>query len=119
MAAGLEIRGLKRYFGDIRAVDGVDLTVRPGETVGFLGSNGAGKTTTMRMILDIIAPQAGTITWQGQQMSTEMRNAIGYMPQERGLYARMKVLEQVIYFARLAGVDKATATEQSLSLIHI
>ena len=113
MSAGLEIRGLKRYFGDIRAVDGVDLTVGPGETVGFLGSNGAGKTTTMRMILDIVAPQAGTITWNGQPVGAEVRNAIGYMPQERGLYARMKAFEQVVYFGRLAGLSKSVAEERA------
>ena len=113
MAAGLEIRGLKRHFGDIRAVDGVDLTVGPGETVGFLGSNGAGKTTTMRMILDIVAPQAGTITWNGQPVDEAVRNSIGYMPQERGLYARMKAFEQVVYFGRLAGLSKAVAEERA------
>ncbi len=112
-SGGLEVRGLRRYFGDIRAVDGVDLTVRPGETVGFLGSNGAGKTTTMRMILDIVAPQAGSITWNGQAITDEVRNSIGYMPQERGLYARMKVFDQVVYFGRLAGLSKAAAKERA------
>lgn len=104
---------MKRSFGDLRAVDGIDLTVAPGETVGFLGSNGAGKTTTMRMILDIVAPDAGTISWNGESVTDAVRNSIGYMPQERGLYARMGVFDQVVYFARLAGMDKATARERA------
>lgn len=111
--SGLEVTGLRRYFGEIRAVDGIDLTVRPGETVGFLGSNGAGKTTTMRMILGIVNPQAGTISWNGATVDETARNTIGYMPQERGLYARMRVAEQVVYFARLAGLSKSDATERA------
>ena len=113
MRQGLEVRDLRRSFGDLRAVDGIDLTVRPGETVGFLGSNGAGKTTTMRMILDIVGPDAGTISWNGAPITEEVRNTIGYMPQERGLYARMKVLEQVVYFGRLAGMTKGAAKERA------
>lgn len=113
MAEGLELRGLRRHFGDIKAVDGIDLDVRPGETVGFLGSNGAGKTTTMRMVLDIVAPESGSIRWNGAPLDESTRRLIGYMPQERGLYARMKVLEQVQYFARLAGLDKAAAKGRS------
>lgn len=110
---GLEISGLRRYFGEIRAVDGIDLSVLPGETVGFLGSNGAGKTTTMRMILGIVRPQAGTISWKGRPIDDQARNSIGYMPQERGLYARMRVAEQVTYFARLAGLSKSEAAERA------
>lgn len=113
MAQGLEIRGLQKSFGDLRAVDGIDLTVERGQTVGFLGSNGAGKTTTMRMILNIVAPGGGTIVWNGRPITDEDRNSIGYMPQERGLYARMGVFDQVVYFARLAGLDKAVAHERA------
>lgn len=113
MTQGLKIRGLHRSFGDIKAVAGIDLTVGPGDTVGFLGSNGAGKTTTMRMILDIVAPESGTITWDGEPVTAEVRNTIGYMPQERGLYARMRVVDQVVYFGQLAGLDKATAVERA------
>lgn len=112
-ALGLEVRGLRRYFGDIRAVDGIDLAVPPGQTLGFLGSNGAGKTTTMRMILGIVAPQAGTISWNGSPVDKGFRTMIGYMPQERGLYARMRVAEQVTYFGRLAGLSKAEASERA------
>ena len=113
MRQGLEVRDLRRSFGDLRAVDGIDLTVRPGETIGFLGSNGAGKTTTMRMILDIVGPDSGSISWNGERITADVRNTIGYMPQERGLYARMRVLEQVAYFGRLAGLTKKAATERA------
>ena len=113
MAQGLQVRELRRSFGNLRAVDGIDLTVGPGETVGFLGSNGACKTTTMRMILNIVAPDSGRIEWNGQEVTNEIRKAFGYMPQERGLYARMGVFDQVAYFARLAGMDKADAKERA------
>ncbi len=111
--AGLEVTGLRRYFGEIRAVDGIDLTVAPGQTVGFLGSNGAGKTTTMRMILNIIAPDSGRVSWNGAPVTNEVRNVIGYMPQERGLYARMRVFEQIRYFGQLAGLTKSVAGERA------
>ncbi len=111
MTGGLKVVGLKRSVGDLRAVDGVDLHVPPGELIGFLGSNGAGKTTTMRMILGIISADAGTITWNGKPIDADVRNDIGYMPQERGLYARMKVHEQVQYFGTLAGLEKGEAGE--------
>jgi len=111
--AGLEVRGLAKRFGDIRAVDGIDLTVEPGSVLGFLGSNGAGKTTAMRMILGIVAPDAGTITWQGKAVDHTTRKRIGYMPQERGLYARMRVHDQVTYFGRLAGLSKTEAAERA------
>lgn len=113
MTQGLQVRELQKSFGDLRAVDGIDLTVGPGETVGFLGSNGAGKTTAMRIILNIVASDSGTITWNGQPVTSEVRNAIGYMPQERGLYARMGVFDQVVYFGRLAGLDKTVAKERA------
>ncbi len=113
MAQGLEVRNLERAFGNLRAVDRIDLTVKPGETIGFLGSNGAGKTTTMRMILNIVGPDAGTIRWNGQPVTGEVRKSFGYMPQERGLYARMGVLDQVVYFGRLAGLAKNDAKERA------
>lgn len=113
MDGGLRVAGLHRRFGDIRAVDGVDLVVEPGAMVGFLGSNGAGKTTAMRMILGIVAPDAGTIEWNGKPIDAQVRQKIGYMPQERGLYARMKVREQVLYFGRLAGLPGDVAKQRA------
>lgn len=109
-SSGLIIRDLSKRFGDIRAVDGIDLDVPRGGLVGFLGSNGAGKTTTMRSILGIVRPDSGSITWDGAVIDDEVRGRVGYMPQERGLYARMPVVDQVRYFGRLAGLDKGAAS---------
>jgi ABC-2 type transport system ATP-binding protein len=109
MSSGLIIRDLSKRFGDIRAVDGIDIDVPRGALVGFLGSNGAGKTTVMRAILGIVRPDSGTITWDGAVIDEQVRSRIGYMPQERGLYARMPVIDQVVYFGRLAGLDKSVA----------
>ena len=109
MSSGLVIRGLSKRFGDIAAVDGIDLDVPRGALVGFLGSNGAGKTTAMRSILGIVRPDSGTIMWGDEIIDDQVRSRIGYMPQERGLYARMPVMDQVRYFGRLAGLGKAEA----------
>jgi ABC-2 type transport system ATP-binding protein len=109
MSSGLIIRNLSKRFGDILAIDGIDIDVPRGALVGFLGSNGAGKTTAMRAILGIVRPDSGTITWDGAAIDEQVRSRIGYMPQERGLYARMPVIDQVVYFGRLAGLDKSVA----------
>ncbi|MEL6890469.1 MAG: ATP-binding cassette domain-containing protein [Actinomycetota bacterium] len=110
---GLSLRGVTKRFGDVLAVDGVDLDVPTGSIVGFLGPNGAGKTTTMRSIVGMARLDAGAVTWRGQPVDDEARRRIGYMPQERGLYARMKVVEQVEFFGRLAGLGKRAASERA------
>ena len=112
-SAGLEIVGLRKAFGDIQALADCSLVVRPGELVGFLGPNGAGKTTTMRAILGLLATDAGTITWNGAPVDVTLRRRIGYMPQERGLYVRMRVHEHVAYIGRLAGLDPDVADRQA------
>jgi len=109
MTGGLLVEGLHKKFGDIVALRGVDLEVPRGQLVGFLGPNGAGKTTTMRGILGLVAMDAGSVTWDGRAITEEDRNQIGYMPQERGLYPRMKVHEHIAYIGRLAGLDRETA----------
>ena len=101
---GLAISGISKQFGDIRAVADLSLQVPRGSLVGFLGPNGAGKTTAMRAVVGMVQLDAGTITWDGAPVDDSARARIGYMPQERGLYARMKVRDQVIYFGRLAGM---------------
>lgn len=113
MSSGLVIRDLSKRFGDIWAVDGININVPRGSLVGFLGSNGAGKTTAMRSILGIVRPDQGTITWDGVEIDAAARSRIGYMPQERGLYARMPVIEQVVYFGRLAGLSKSEAAHNA------
>jgi ABC-2 type transport system ATP-binding protein len=105
----LEFDGLHKRFGDNQVLDGVGFAVAPGSMYGFCGSNGAGKTTTMRIAMGLVRPDAGEVRWQGRALDGAVRRRIGYMPEERGLYPKMKVGEQVAYFARLHGLDGATA----------
>ncbi|MGJ9423707.1 ABC transporter ATP-binding protein [Aeromicrobium sp. CF3.5] len=107
----LQIEKLSRRFGDVQAVDDVSFTVTPGRVTGFVGGNGAGKTTTMRMILGVLAPSGGQVLWNDAPITAEQRRRIGYMPEERGLYPRMKIAEQLIFLGRLYGAD-ATAAER-------
>ncbi len=109
MTNGLRVTGLRKRFGEIEALRGIDLEVPRGQLVGFLGPNGAGKTTTMRGVLGLVAMDAGSVTWDGSPMTEDDRHHIGYMPQERGLYPRMMVHEHIAYMGRLAGLDHATA----------
>jgi ABC-2 type transport system ATP-binding protein len=108
-AGGLSVADLDVRFGAVHALDGMSFAVQPGQLVGFLGPNGAGKTTTMRAILGLVTTQRGTVTWRGAPIDERMQRRVGYMPEERGLYARMKVFEQVVYFGRLSGLSKAEA----------
>jgi ABC-2 type transport system ATP-binding protein len=107
----IEARGLVRTFGDVRAVDGVDLVVRPGGLTGFVGGNGAGKTTTMRMVMGLLRPDAGEVLWDGRPMTDADRRRFGYMPEERGLYPKQKVADQLAYLGRLSGMTTADARE--------
>ncbi|MBA2277989.1 MAG: ATP-binding cassette domain-containing protein [Chloroflexia bacterium] len=109
----LDIQGVTKRFGALTAVDDVSFRVEPGRIFGFLGTNGAGKTTTMRMVLDILRPDSGTITWDGAPNTTVSRQAFGYLPEERGLYPKMTVAEQLRFLARLYGASKA-AVERAL-----
>ena len=105
----LELTGLRRRYGDVRALDGLSFTVPPGEVVGFLGPNGAGKTTAMRAIVGVAGLDEGTVRWNGSPIGEAERRRIGYMPEERGLYPAMRVHEQLSYFARLHGLSPADA----------
>ncbi len=105
----LEVDGLNKSYGEVRALDGVSFTVPAGEIFGFVGSNGAGKTTAMRIMLGVLRPDSGQVRWNGKTVDLNVRRHIGYMPEERGLYPRMKVAEQLIYLARLHGLDAAGA----------
>ena len=107
----IEARGLVRTFGEVRAVDGVDLVVRPGGLTGFVGGNGAGKTTTMRMLMGLLRPDAGEVLWDGRPMTDADRRQFGYMPEERGLYPKQKVADQLGYLGRLSGMSTAAARE--------
>ncbi|MDN5916494.1 MAG: ATP-binding cassette domain-containing protein [Pseudonocardia sp.] len=107
----LAIGGLAKRFGAVQALDGVTFDVRPGELFGFVGGNGAGKTTTMRIVLGVLASDSGTVSWQGRPIDADVRRRVGYMPEERGLYPKMKVAAQLEYLARLHGMDTATARD--------
>ncbi len=108
-AASLRVRDVTKRFGDFTAVDSLSFDVYPGRIFGFLGPNGAGKTTTIRMIVGITAPDEGTIEVFGRPMSAAVRDRIGYLPEERGLYKKMKLVDQLRYFAALKGVARAEA----------
>lgn len=110
---GLAIADLGKRFGDVVALDGMNLHVPRGELVGFLGPNGAGKTTTMRSILGLVSIDRGTVTWDDSPISEDHRRHIGYMPQERGLYPRMRVHEHIAYMGRLAGLDDDLADNRA------
>jgi ABC-2 type transport system ATP-binding protein len=105
----LEIDGVSKRFGSTVALDGMTLTVRPGELYGFVGANGAGKTTTMRIALGVLAADAGEVRLDGRPLDAASRRRIGYMPEERGLYPRMAVGTQLRYLAELRGRSAADA----------
>ncbi|MDN5858908.1 MAG: ATP-binding cassette domain-containing protein [Pseudonocardia sp.] len=105
----LDIRGISKRFGTRAALSDVSFTVRPGEVFGFVGSNGAGKTTTMRIVLGVLAADAGEVRWRDAPVDADVRRRIGYMPEERGLYPKMKVDEQLRYLARLHGLGPGEA----------
>ncbi|MBB6351147.1 ABC transporter ATP-binding protein [Nonomuraea muscovyensis] len=99
------------------ALDGIGFAVRPGEMYGFVGANGAGKTTTMRIVMGVLQADSGSVTWQGNPLTAADRRRFGYMPEERGLYQKMRVAEQIEYFGRLHGLSQAAATKATDDLI--
>jgi ABC-2 type transport system ATP-binding protein len=105
----LELRGLRRSYGSTVALDDLSFSVEPGELFGFVGPNGAGKTTAMRIVLGVLAADAGTVLWRGRPADAEARRRFGYIPEERGLYPKMSVDAQLVYFARLRGLDAEAA----------
>ena len=108
----LVVDGVTKTFGPITALDRVSFAVEPGRIFGLLGANGAGKTTCMRIVLDILRPDAGTVTWQGAPSIQLPRDTWGYLPEERGLYLRMKVIDVLTFFARLYGVPERVAVAE-------
>ncbi|QTX05937.1 ABC transporter ATP-binding protein [Agromyces archimandritae] len=114
----LELSGIDKSFGTRRVLDGVSFAVGDGRMTGFVGGNGAGKTTTMRIILGVLAADGGTVTIDGAPIGPDDRRRFGYMPEERGLYPKMKVLEQIVYFARLHGWKTAAATRNATDLLE-
>lgn len=113
----IETIDLTRRFGDLTAVDAVSLTVPGGGLTGFVGANGAGKTTTMRMITGTLAPHGGEVLWDGAPITAGVRRRLGYMPEERGLYPKQPVLDQLVYLSRLRGTPAATARAAARELL--
>ncbi|RNF39420.1 ABC transporter ATP-binding protein [Planococcus salinus] len=108
----LEVKGATKKFGGFTAVDDLHLSVDQGQMYGFLGANGAGKTTTFRMILGLLDPTEGEVRWNGKSITYASSPEIGYLPEERGLYPKMKVEEQLIYLAQLRKMPKSEAKKQ-------
>jgi len=109
----LRIDGLTKKYGDKTALDRVEFSVPAGEIFGFIGPNGAGKSTTMRIIMGVLEATSGEVTWEGRSLTRDVRRTFGYMPEERGLYQKMKVSEQVRYFGELYGMTAADARTES------
>jgi ABC-2 type transport system ATP-binding protein len=114
----LQLRDVTKSYGGRRVLDDVSFDVKPGRLTGFVGGNGAGKTTTMRIVLGVLADDGGSVTLDGARLTTDDRRRFGYMPEERGLYPKMKVLEQIVYLARLHGYSKADATAAATALLE-
>jgi ABC-2 type transport system ATP-binding protein len=103
----LAVRDIRKMFGELRAVDGVSFSVRRGTITGLLGRNGAGKTTTIRMITGIFMPDSGDIQWLASSDGTSFRDRIGYLPEERGLYKQMKIVDLLLFLAEIKGQKPA------------
>lgn len=114
----LKLDHVVKRFGEFTAVDDLSFEVAEGGIFGFLGGNGAGKTTSLRMALDIIRPSSGTIEILGRKPGRENASEIGFLPEERGLYRRMTVLDTIVYFGRLKGMDAASAKKEAERLIE-
>ena len=111
----LSVRNISKRFGDVVALTDVSFEVTPGRIMGFLGRNGAGKTTTMRTVFGLVQPDTGEVSYNGTAIDEATRLRFGYMPEERGLYPRMRVHDQLTYFGRLSGMSKSEAGDAALA----
>lgn len=107
---GLDIYQLSKSFGTTKAVKNLNLSLKKGEVLGLLGRNGAGKTTTIKMLLGLLTPDQGEITWDGQRLD-RAKVSIGYLPEERGLYPKAKIVDQLRYFGELEGMTRREVNE--------
>lgn len=114
----LEIKNVSKHYGDRRVLDDVSFSVGGGRLTGFVGGNGAGKTTTMRIILGVLGADSGDVLLGGSPLDRDGRRRFGYMPEERGLYPKMKVHEQLVYLARLRGMRSGVAADKADELIE-
>jgi ABC-2 type transport system ATP-binding protein len=114
----LSAREISHRFGERIVLDGVDLEVPAGRVIGLLGPNGAGKTTLMRILFGVLQPDGGSLSWGGRPVTDDDRRGWGYMPQERGLYRDMRVLDLLVWIARLHGLDRATGASRARKLLE-
>ncbi|MGI8801327.1 MAG: ABC transporter ATP-binding protein [Solirubrobacteraceae bacterium] len=110
----LELIALRRRYGDVIALDGLEFTVAEGQVFGFLGPNGSGKTTAMRAVFGLVALDDGEVRWRGRSIGERDRRGFGYMPEERGLYPGMRILDQLVFLGRLHGLQATPAREAAL-----
>src|SRR5215467_831061 len=114
----LELHQVTKYYGQFKAVDDISFSLPTGCICGFLGPNGAGKTTTIRMILEILKPTSGTITVLGSPSALQVRQRLGYLPEEKGLYKKMKTWAVLAYFASLKGLERKVARSRAYELLE-
>ncbi len=114
----IEVENLVKHYAHVRAVDGVSFTVAEGEIFGLLGPNGAGKTTTIRILMDILKPDSGTVRLMGQPVTEASKAHVGYLPEERGLYKNFRLLECLSYLAALKGMPRKEATRRAAALLQ-
>ncbi|SNS38476.1 ABC-2 type transport system ATP-binding protein [Micrococcales bacterium KH10] len=114
----IQVREISRRFGNLKALDDVSFDIRPGRLTGFVGGNGAGKTTAMRIILGVLTADSGSVLQDGRELTGSDRKRFGYMPEERGLYPKMKVREQLVYLARLHGLSSVESQQRADSLLE-
>ncbi len=114
----LTVERLTRRFGEHTAVDGVSFDVPDGRLIGFVGGNGAGKTTTMRMIMGVLAIHGGQVLYDGHPVTAVDRSTFGYMPEERGLYPKQRIVDQLIYLGRLHGMAQGQARAATMELLE-
>ncbi|MGA7677376.1 MAG: ATP-binding cassette domain-containing protein [Dehalococcoidia bacterium] len=114
----VEVNHIVKSYADKAVVNDLAFSVNQGEIFGLIGPNGAGKTTTIRMLMDIIKPDSGDVTILGEKLSEASKNKLGYMPEERGLYRKLSVIDSIIYLASLKGMDRHSAEEKADELLN-
>ncbi|MGZ4126398.1 MAG: ABC transporter ATP-binding protein [Actinomycetota bacterium] len=115
----LELIDVTRRFGDVVALERVSFSIPEGQLVGFVGPNGAGKTTAMRIVLGVLAADGGSVRWRGAEVDGSIRRRFGYMPEERGLYPKMRVVDQLAYLALLHGVPRSDARREAIRTLEV
>jgi len=114
----VEVNHIAKFYADKAAVNDLSFSVAQGEIFGLIGPNGAGKTTTIRMMIDIIKPDSGDVKILGEKLSEASKNKLGYMPEERGLYKKLRVIDAIVYLASLKGMDRHSAVEKANELLN-